>query len=66
MDIGSLIQTLTSSLPTTVLLVLALMVLWLLVSRVLRLAWKIISCGCVTIVVLAIIFIALHFLGRGL
>ncbi len=64
MDIGSFLHTLTSSLPTTVLLVLAFVVLWLLVSRVLRLAWKIISCGCVTIVALAIVLIAMHFLGR--
>ena len=62
MDIGAL----TASLPHLILAVLALIVLWLLVSWLLRLAWKVISCGCVTIVVLAIILIAAHFLGKGL
>ncbi len=60
MDIGAL----TASLPTLILAVVAVIVLWLLLSWLLRLAWKIISCGCVVILAFALILLGVYFLGR--
>lgn len=59
-----MVGTLTASLPTLLLAVLGLIVLWLLFSWLLRLAWKVISCGCVVIVIFALILLGGYFLGR--
>lgn len=59
-----MVGTLTASLPTLLLAVLGLIVLWLLLSWLLRLAWKVISCGCVTILLVALVLLAVYFMGR--
>lgn len=59
-----MVSSLTASLPTLLLALLGLIVLWLLISWLLRLAGKIISCGCVTLFILALILVAAHFLAR--
>lgn len=58
-------HTFIQSLPNILLLLLALFILWLVLRFVLRLAWRLFTCGCAMLVLLALVLLALHFAQRG-
>ncbi len=64
MDFQTLLHTLIADLPTLLAALIGLLLLWILLTRLLRLAWKAVSCGCSLILLLALVLLAWHFLGK--